>query len=95
MAEISYVYAGTVRSADGGRGGIFRHRAGDQRWEALTDGLPVGTAVHAITVHPANPDVVFIGTTKGAFRGANRGGRWERLASWLTPITGCGCLFPI
>ena len=23
MAEISYVYAGTVRSADGGRGGIF------------------------------------------------------------------------
>jgi hypothetical protein len=36
--------------------------------------------VHAITVHPANPEVVFMGTTKGAFRGTNRGGRWERLA---------------
>ena len=80
IAEISYVYAGTVRSADRGRGGIFRQMVGDQRWEALTDGLPEGTAVHAITVHPANPEVVFIGTTKGAFRGANRGGRWERLA---------------
>ena len=49
IAEISYVYAGTVRSADRGRGGIFRQMVGDQRWEALTDGLPEGTAVHAIT----------------------------------------------
>jgi hypothetical protein len=53
---------------------------GDQRWEALTNGLPDETQVHAITVHPANPEVVFIGTTKGAFRSADRGGRWERLA---------------
>jgi hypothetical protein len=68
MAETSYVYAGTVRSAAGGSGGIFRETAGDQRWEALTNGLPDETQVHAITVHPANPEVVFIGTTKGAFR---------------------------
>ena len=80
MAETSYVYAGTVRSAAGGSGGIFRQTAGDQRWEALTNGLPDETQVHAITVHPANPEIVFIGTTKGAFRSADRGGRWERLA---------------
>jgi photosystem II stability/assembly factor-like uncharacterized protein len=80
MAETSYVYVGTVRSAAGGSGGIFRQTAGDQRWEALTNGLPDETQVHAITVHPANPEVVFIGTTKGAFRSADRGGRWERLA---------------
>ena len=79
MAETSYVYAGTVRSAAGGSGGIFRQTAGDRRWEALTNGLPDETQVHAITVHPANPEVVFIGTTKGAFRSADRGGRWERL----------------
>ena len=36
--------------------------------------------MHAITVHPANPEVVFIGTTKGVFRSADRGGRWARLA---------------
>jgi hypothetical protein len=57
-----------VRSAAGGSGGIFRQTAADQRWEALTNGLPDETQVHAITVHPANPEVVFIGTTKGAFR---------------------------
>jgi hypothetical protein len=65
MAETSFVYAGTVRSAAAGSGGIFRQTAGDQRWEALTNGLPDETQVHAITVHPANPEVVFIGTTKG------------------------------
>ena len=80
MAEASYVYAGTVRSAAGGSGGIFRQTAGEQRWEALTNGLPGETQVHAITVHPANAEVVFIGTTKGAFRSTDRGGRWERLA---------------
>jgi photosystem II stability/assembly factor-like uncharacterized protein len=80
MAEMSYVYAGTVRSTGGGSGGIFRQTAGDQRWEALTNGLPDGTQVHAITVHPANSEVVFIGTTKGAFRSADCGGSWERLA---------------
>ena len=34
MAEMSYVYAGTVRSAAGGSGGIFRQTAGDEHWEA-------------------------------------------------------------
>ena len=29
MAETSYVYAGTVRSAAGGSGGIFHQRAGE------------------------------------------------------------------
>jgi len=48
MAEMSCVYAGTVRSAAGGSGGIFRQTAGDQRWEALTNGLLDETQVHAI-----------------------------------------------
>jgi photosystem II stability/assembly factor-like uncharacterized protein len=98
MAETSYVYAGTVRSAAGGSGGIFRQTAGDQRWEALTIGLPDETQVHAITVHPANPEVVFIGTTKGAFRSADGGGRWERLALpdpdadiWSITVDPTGC----
>ena len=34
MAEMSCVYAGAVRSAAGGSGGIFRQTAADQRWEA-------------------------------------------------------------
>ena len=81
MANEFQVYAGAVISAEGGKPGVFRRAPGDdQRWEALTDGLPDGAELHAITVHPDNPDTVFIGTTAGAFRSRNQGGRWERLA---------------
>jgi photosystem II stability/assembly factor-like uncharacterized protein len=80
MAESFHVYAGAVRSAEGGKGGVFRRAASDEGWEALTDGLPDGTELHAITVHPDNPDIVFIGTTKGGYRSTDRGGRWQRLA---------------
>jgi len=79
MAATSHVYAGAARSMEGTFGGVFRQAAGDDRWEHLTSGLPDVTQVHTITVHPANPDVVYIGTTKGAYRSTNRGTRWEKL----------------
>jgi len=79
MAATSHIYAGAARSMEGTFGGVFRQAAGDDRWEHLTTGLPDDTQVHAITVHTENPDVVYIGTTKGAFRSTNRGTRWEKL----------------
>src|SRR6266496_2784838 len=80
MSTVAHIYAGAVRSTEGGRGGVFRQAVGSQGWDALTDGLPDGAGLHAITVHPENTDVVFIGTTKGAYRSTNRGDRWEPLA---------------
>jgi len=80
MADRFHVYAGAVRSAEGGKGGVFRRAPDDERWAALTDGLPDGTQIHAITVHPDNPDTVFIGTTNGGYRSTERGGHWARLA---------------
>jgi photosystem II stability/assembly factor-like uncharacterized protein len=81
MAGTTHVYVGAVKSMDGGKGGVFRRAPGDdQHWEALTSGLPEGAEIHAITVHPGDPDTVFLGTTKGGFRSPNRGGKWERLA---------------
>src|ERR1700746_1267698 len=79
MAATSHVYAGAARSMDGTFGGIFRQAVGDDRWEHLTNGLPQETDVHAVTVHPENPDVVYLGTTKGAFRSNNRGASWARM----------------
>jgi photosystem II stability/assembly factor-like uncharacterized protein len=76
----THVYAGAARSMGGTLGGIFRQAAGDDRWEHLTNGLPEGAEVHAITVHPKNTDVVYIGTTKGSFRSSNRGASWEKLS---------------
>ena len=76
----THVYAGAARSMGGTLGGIFRQAAGDGQWEHLTNGLPEGAEVHAITVHPENPDVVYIGSTKGSYRSTDRGNRWEKLA---------------
>ncbi len=78
MAATS-VYAGAARSMGGTLGGVFRQTVGDDKWEHLTNGLPEGTEVHAITVHPENLDTVYIGTTKGAYRSSNRGAHWQRL----------------
>jgi hypothetical protein len=52
MAGVSHVYAGAVRSMEVARGGVFRHAAGEERWQALDGGLPDGTEVHAVTVDP-------------------------------------------
>ncbi len=78
MAATS-VYAGAARSMGGTLGGVFRQTAGDDKWEHLTNGLPEGTEVHAITVHPETLDTVYIGTTKGAYRSSDRGAHWQRL----------------
>jgi photosystem II stability/assembly factor-like uncharacterized protein len=75
----THVYAGAAKSMGGTLGGIFRQEAGANRWDHLTNGLPEGAEVHAITVHPENPDVVYIGSTKGAYRSTSRGTRWEKL----------------
>jgi len=60
-------------------GGIFRRTVGEDRWERLTKGLPDSVNVQAITVHPTNHDVVYVGTNDGPYRTTDRGERWERL----------------
>ena len=75
----THVYAGTARSMGATLGGIFRQAVGESRWEHLTNGLPQDADVHAITVHPENPDIVYVGSTKGAYCSTNRGASWERL----------------
>lgn len=78
-AGLSHVYVGAARSKPEALGGLFRRSAGEDRWERLAKGLPESADVQAITVHPANADVVYLGTRSGAFRSTDRGERWERL----------------
>ena len=75
----THVYVGAARMTAGSRGGIFRRAADDDRWEPLTKGLPEQTNVQAITLHPGDHDVVYIGTHRGLWRSIDRGERWERL----------------
>jgi photosystem II stability/assembly factor-like uncharacterized protein len=86
MADLpnsSYVYAGAAHwtgAASERPGGIFRRAVGDDRWEALTKGLPDRTEVRAIAVHPDDPRIVYAGTQDGPYRSHDRGERWEKLA---------------
>ncbi|MGH7325485.1 MAG: WD40/YVTN/BNR-like repeat-containing protein [Candidatus Rokuibacteriota bacterium] len=77
--ERSYIYAGAARGMSGRAGGIFRRAVGDGHWEASGKGLPDGADVHAITLHPENPEVVYLGTQDGPYRSTDRGASWERL----------------
>jgi hypothetical protein len=80
MTTVHHVFVGAAKSAEGGRGGVFRQALGSQRWDRLDEGLPGDAEVHAVTVDPNATDTVMIATTKGAFRSKNRGDKWERLA---------------
>ena len=59
-------------------GALFRQAAGSDGWEKVTKGLPDPVSVQAITVHPENPDVIFVGTQDGPYRSADGGATWER-----------------
>src|SRR5260221_10912088 len=84
MAGTNHVYAGVAATVgmqhSGTLGGVFRQEAGDKKWEQLKNGLADGAEVHAITVHPSDSDTIYVGSTKGLYRSANRGGKFERLA---------------
>jgi photosystem II stability/assembly factor-like uncharacterized protein len=75
----SYVYVGAAHWTGGTRGGLFRRPVSGGGWEQLVKGLPDDAHVHAITVDPRNPDVVYVGTHDGPYRSLDRGERWERL----------------
>jgi photosystem II stability/assembly factor-like uncharacterized protein len=79
MSGASRVFVGAGQFTAGSRSGIFR-RVGEGSWEALGNGLPDGVQVMAITVHPQNHDVIYIGTQDGPYRSTDAGDRWQRLA---------------
>ena len=81
----SHVYVGAARESGAARpsrppGGLFRSSGGEGGLKRLTKGLPEPVDVQAITVHPTNPDVIYLGTRSGPYRSTDRGERWERLA---------------
>ncbi|HSU05944.1 MAG TPA: hypothetical protein VLI93_10245 [Acetobacteraceae bacterium] len=75
MAGSGHIFAGAAATKDDGVGGVFRRAAEGGEWEHVFRQADV----HAITVHPRNPDIVFAGTKDGPYRSTDRGGHWERL----------------
>jgi photosystem II stability/assembly factor-like uncharacterized protein len=80
MAAVTHIYAGAAHwRAKGKYAGVFRAEANEGRWEHLTQGLPADVHVQAVTVHPREPEMVFIGTHDGPYRSTDRGAHWEKL----------------
>ena len=75
----SYIYAGTAWIAENTEGGVFRRPTSGGDWVKLTNGLPDDTDVHAITVHPTLPGLVYLGTKQGPFVSTDHGDHWTRM----------------
>ena len=74
----THIYACAGMWRGGKRPGVFRMKLGNGGFEQLRNGLPDPASVHAITVHPDDPSLVFIGTQDGIYRSTDHGNTWAK-----------------
>ena len=75
----------------GTTGGMYRSDDGATTWKRINNGLipeselmaSMALGVNAIEIDRTNPDIVYVGTTKGLFRTINKGESWERIGQSL------------
>jgi len=80
------LYAGTENAS------IFKSTDGGTNWTDIYGGLwpPVGTFwTYAITIDPADPAIVYVGTSQSAFRSADGGMSWTRLTAGGDALGNC------
>lgn len=97
MKEVHIVTSIAINPKDptilygGTTGGIYRSEDAAMSWKKINSGLipeselmaSMALGVNAIEIDRTNPDVVYAGTTKGLFRTADKGERWERIGQSL------------
>ena len=85
-----YVYAGVPQwsSTEDSEplGGLFRQEMGESKWHHLGKGLPDKAEVRAITIHPNDPQIVYVGTQHGPYCSTDSGEHWQPLAK-MVPVT--------
>lgn len=47
-------------------------------WKRLSEGVPEGSTVSVLRDHPRTPNLLFMGTERGAYVSFNRGASWDR-----------------
>lgn len=52
-------------------------------WRCISGNLPVGSTVNVIREHHRSPNLLFVGTERGAYFSIDRGKRWVRIRSNL------------
>jgi photosystem II stability/assembly factor-like uncharacterized protein/prefoldin subunit 5 len=54
-----------------------------ENWKDISGSIPEGSIVNVIREHPRNPDLLFVGTERGAYFSIDRGNRWIEIKSNL------------
>ena len=94
MTEINFIVALAVDPVRpnilyaGTSGGVYRSFDGADHWTKANNGLvpddaklaSMALGVNRLIIDPADPDVVYAGTTQGVFKTLNKGELWSRLA---------------
>jgi photosystem II stability/assembly factor-like uncharacterized protein len=76
----STVFLANGNGPPGNDGRLFRSRDGGDTWERLTLPGVLNSTVWCISMHPSNPDLMFICTNLGQlYRSSNGGDTWIRL----------------
>ena len=90
--EASRHDAGTVYvSFDGHRSnefGNYLYRSTDfgETWTSIAGDLPADRVIHAVHEDPKNPNLVYVGTERGLYLSADRGGHWIAFRSNLPRV---------
>jgi photosystem II stability/assembly factor-like uncharacterized protein len=71
------LYVGVSNRTGGDVSGLYRRPADGEQWTLCA--LPPRTHVHAVTVHPDDPAVVYAATSSGLYRSRDRGESWKQL----------------
>jgi Sortilin, neurotensin receptor 3, len=76
----SHVYVGVARWSNSGNvSGVFRQEIGSGRFEKLAKGLPDDLQVQAVTIHPDDPNLIYLATGQGPYRSTDKGDSWEHI----------------
>src|SRR5579864_1178114 len=67
------LYVGTIGE------GVFRSTDNGETFARAMDGMFVECHVRALTIHPREPSVVYLGCEQGLFRSRDGAGSWERV----------------
>ena len=54
-----------------------------ESWKSISSNLPEGGVVNVIREHPRNPNLLFVGTERGAYLSIDKGQKWVRIKSNL------------
>ncbi len=78
MSQDTRVFVGAGQWTSTKKSGALYRGDGGEQWEQLTKGLPEPPSIQAITIHPTERDVIFVGTQDGPYRSTDGGTTWTR-----------------